>query len=74
MGDCLAAGARGVDVGDVVRGEDCEGGGGKTFGGYVDVCCKMVKEGNLQRGLRTECVLDRTGFLNIAWNSQGNGK
>lgn len=45
MGDCLAAGARGVDVGDVVGGEDCEGGGGKTFGGYVDICWKMIKQG-----------------------------
>jgi len=47
MGDCLAAGARGVDVGDVVGGEDCESGGGETFGGDVDVCCKLVKERSL---------------------------
>ena len=37
MGDGLAAGARGVDVGGAGRGEDGEGGGGQAFGGDVDV-------------------------------------
>lgn len=44
VGDCLAAGAGGVDIGDMVGGEDCEGRGGETFRGYVDVCCEMVKK------------------------------
>jgi len=43
MRNSLAAGACGVDVGDVIWGEDCEGGGRETFGGDVDVCREMVK-------------------------------
>lgn len=37
MADGFAAGARGVDVGGGVGGEDGEGGGGETFGGDVDM-------------------------------------
>lgn len=37
VGDGLAAGARGVDVGGRAGREDGEGGGGEAFGGDVDV-------------------------------------
>lgn len=50
MGDSLAARACGVDIGDTAGGEDCEGRGGETFGGYVDVCCKMIRKKGEERG------------------------
>ena len=51
MRDGLDAGARGVDVGAEVGGEDGEGGGGETFGAEVDVFAVERGGGDEEDGL-----------------------
>lgn len=51
MGDGFVAGARRVDVGALVGGEDCEGGGGEAFGRDVYVCATEGGGGDEEDGL-----------------------
>lgn len=51
MADGLGAGARGVEVGGLVRGEDGEGGCGEAFGGEVDVMARQGGGGGEEEGL-----------------------
>lgn len=52
MGDCLVAGACCVDVGALVGGEDCEGGGREALGRDVYMCAAEGGGGDEEDGLR----------------------
>ena len=61
MGNGLAARARGVQVSGLVGADDCESGGGETFGRDVDVGAMEGSSGGEEDGLSEGPVFEIGG-------------